>query len=165
MLAGAVLALWLGIALLPAGSRLAQSLGGGGHAQETANYRRDLAVQGFNEVKRHLLLGQPSQQLIHNLSDLTQGQHIVDFVNSHLFVAMTAGVPLFFIWLLVWLTPVAGIFRQRTRELAFVAPLAIVVTSFTALTFTSLVDRNMTWFMIALGLSASSLQIRRRART
>ena len=141
--------------VLPADSRLAEALGTSGHAHETADYRRSLADQGLAQVRSHPLLGQPFGQLTSNLSGLNQGQHIVDFVNSHLFVAMSAGVPLFLLWCAVWLMPVVDGLRQDRRTLLHGASPAIVVPAFVALTFTSLVDRNMTWLVIALALPAT----------
>jgi hypothetical protein len=163
-LAAGVVALQILLALLPTTSRLAEVLGKSGHAQQTADYRRDLAGQGMAQIKDHPILGQTVGNLTNNLSSLTQGQHIVDFVNSHLFVAMTAGVPLFLVWFAVWLMPVADAFRLNRRSPAVAAPLAIVVPTFVALTFTSLVDRNMTWLMVALGLSVACAQLSRNGR-
>jgi hypothetical protein len=164
LLGGAALALRLVSALLPASSRLAQVLGTSGHAQETANYRRDLAAQGLAQVRAHPLFGQPSVQLTRNLSDLTQGQHIVDFVNSHLFVAMRAGIPLCLVWCAIWLMPVIDGFRQNRQPLFIAAPVGIAATAFVALTFTSLVDRNMSWLMVALALSTACARLDRYSR-
>lgn len=164
LLAGGGLGVQMASALLPASSRLAQILGKSGHAQETANYRRDLAAQGLGQVRNHPLIGQPTGELARNMSDLTQGQHIVDFVNSHLFVAMATGVPLFLVWCAIWLMPVADGFRQNRQLPLSAAPIAIVVPTFVALTFTSLIDRNMSWLMVALALSVPCVLIRRMSR-
>lgn len=148
-------------AFLPATGKIAQLLGKSGHAHETATYRQNLAAQGLEQVKNHPLFGQPTLQLIQNLSDLTQGEHIVDFVNSHLYVAMTAGVPLLMLWFAIWIMPVADGFRQNRQVSIFAAPIGIVVSTFVALTFTSLVDRNLTWLVVALALSVPCVLMRR----
>ena len=153
------------VTILPAGSRLAEALGTSGHAQETANYRRDLAAQGLAQVRSHPLLGQPSGQLVHNLSGLSQGQHIVDFVNSHLFVAMATGVPLFLLWCAIWLMALVDGWRtRRFGVLLTAAPTAIIVPVLIALTFTSMGDRNLTWLTIVLALSAPCLKFGRVER-
>ena len=162
----AVGAVFLQVALsvLPATSRLAQLLGKSGHAQETANYRSDLAVRGLAQVRNHPFLGQSTGQLTDNLSDLTQGQHIVDFVNSHLYIAMTAGVPILLVWFAIWMMPAIDGLRQNRKITLYAAPTGIVVSTFVGLIFTSLVDRNMTWLVIALALSASCVLIKRPPR-
>ena len=159
-LAGGALLLQSAVVLLPDTSRIAQLLGKSGHAQETATYRRELAIQGFAQVRNHPMFGQSIGELARNLSSLTQGQHIVDFVNSHLFVAMTAGLPLFLVWFLVWLMPIADGFRQNRQAPIYAAPIGIVASTFVALTFTSLVDRNMTWLIVALALSVPCVLIK-----
>ena len=164
LLAGGGLAFQMASLLIPAGSRLAEILGRSGHAQETADYRRDLVSQGLGQVRDHPLLGQPSGQLVSNMSGLTQGQHIVDFVNSHLFVAMATGLPLFSVWCAIWLMPVADGFRRDRQVPLFGAAIAIIVPTFVALTFTSLIDRNMSWLMVALALSASCVAFARGTR-
>lgn len=164
LLVGGGLAFQMASALIPAGSRMAEVLGKSGHAQETANYRRDLVTQGLAQVRSHPLLGQPGQQLAENMSSLTQGQHIVDFVNSHLFIAMATGVPLFVLWCAVWFMPIRDGFRQNRQIPLLGVPIAIAVTAFVALTFTSLVDRNMSWPMVAMGLSVCGSAIARQSR-
>ena len=77
---------------------------------------------------------------------------------------MVGGVPLFLLWCAIWLMPVVDAFRQNRQILPAAAPIAIVVSAFVALTFTSLVDRNMSWMMVALGFSVACIQISRKGR-
>lgn len=125
----------------------------------TADYRRQLASLGMDQVRAHPLLGQPPKALINNLAELTQGQHIVDFVNGHLFIAMTAGVPLFLIWAAAWLMPIVRTWRSRPKKPDVASltgiPAALVVSPMVALLFTSLVDRNLVWPAIGLAVASA----------
>jgi hypothetical protein len=103
---------------------------------------------------------------VSKLFDLTQGDHIVDFVNSHLFVAMTAGVPLFLVWCAVWIMPMTESLRlRRSGSSIAVVPLAILAPTMVALAFTSLVDRNLTWPIIALALAPVCFAVAEQSRS
>lgn len=147
-------------AVLAAGktSRLAQLAGQSDAASGTVDYRQRLLTQGLEQVRSHPLFGQPPEQVVSALSDLRQGEQIVDFVNSHLFVAMVAGIPLFLLWCSIFLMPVVDGWRQRRdRSLLAAVPAAIIVPDMVALLFTSQGDRNLTWLLIALGLAGPCL--------
>ena len=165
-LAGGAVAAETMILLFAKSGRLAAIAGQTDEAGGTVSYRKLLASQGMDQIRGHPLTGQPPDQLAANLPDLMQGQHIVDFVNGHLFIAMAAGIPLFLVWCWAWLMPVVEGWRgRRAASNLMGAPAAIVVPAMIALTFTSTVDRNLTWPTIALGLAAPCLMLaRRRAR-
>ena len=128
----------------------------------TVEYRQRLASRGLDAIRAHPLFGQSPKQLVASLSDLTQGQHIVDLVNGHLSIAMTAGLPLFVIWCAVWLMPIAELWRQRRGTVPLAgAPAAILVPAMVALTFTSFIDRNLAWPVVALGLTLPGLTLGR----
>ena len=166
--AAAVQAAWA--KLLAPNSKLAETFGTGGAGAQTAEYRRHLLASGLRQIASHPLFGQPPRQLAANMSDLTQGQHIVDFVNTHLYVAMTAGVPWFVLWLTIWIAPMVLAWRNRpvgrkrnTIDLAEI-PMAIILTTMVALAFTSTIDRNLYWPAIALGLIGPCVALRRGNR-
>ena len=145
--------------LLQGNSRLAETLGSGGAATATADYRKDLLIRGLQQVIAHPLFGQEPKALVRSLDDMIQGQHIVDFVNSHLYIAMTAGVPMFIGWVLIWSLPVLRSWQLRKaapagRNLAEV-PASMIITVMVALSVTSMIDRNMAWPTLALGLAGS----------
>ena len=98
-------------------------------------------------------VGQEPKKLISNLAELTQGQHIVDFVHGHLFVAMAAGVPLFLVWAMAWLLPVLRSWQERSKALAHAAlaevAAALIVLPMVELIFTSIIDRNIIWLAMA----------------
>ena len=148
-------------------SKWAETFGTGGVGAQTEEYRRQLLSSGLRQIASHPLFGQPPRQLAANMSELTQGQHIVDFVNTHLYVALTAGVPWFGLWLMIWITPIVMAWRNRSvgkqRKTVDVAemPMAIILTTMVALTFTSTIDRNLYWPAIALGLIGPCVALRR----
>lgn len=161
-----------GLGLAEAAILLSEGLGGlaavtgqDEEASGTISYRQMLASQGMDQIKEHPLLGQSPDRLVENMSNLMQGQHIVDFVNGHLFIAMAAGVPLFLLWCGIWLMPVVDAWRHRkmSGELIGVAA-AIMVPAMIALIFTSTIDRNLTWPTLALALAGPCLVIAQRQR-
>ena len=134
-----------------------ETFGAHGGADFNTEYRKRLLTRGLEQISAHPIGGQTKDQLVANLPDLVQGQHIVDFVNSHLFIAMTAGIPWFVIWVGIWSLPVMAAWRYRKRggrdgnpaEVPFV----IVVVVMTALAATSLGDRALTWPTVALAIA------------
>ena len=140
-------------------SRLAETFGQTGDAAFTADYRMNLLTRGLEQVGAHPVSGQPPRQLVASLSDLMQGQHIVDFVNSHLYVTMTTGVPGFILWLTIWLMPIVRCWHVRKAAPPGAnpaeVPVGIIVATMVALTATSLGDRNLAWPTIALALSGA----------
>lgn len=166
LLAGGAVAAEAAILVFAKSGTLAQIAGRTEEAGGNVDYRRLLLSRGMDQIRSHPLLGQSPEQLIANMPDLRQGEHIVDFVNTHLLVAMAGGIPLFIIWCLVWSMPVVEGWRRRGSGygLLAIAPAAIIVPAMVALAFTSPGDRNLTWPIVALGLMVPCLAISRRAR-
>ncbi|WP_375427115.1 O-antigen ligase family protein [uncultured Sphingomonas sp.] len=166
LLAGTVAVAGAAVTLVAPSGRLASMVGTTGEASGTATYRQQLLSQGMDQVRANPLLGQSPDHLIGNLPDLVQGQHIVDFVNAHLYVAMTAGVPLFLVWCYIWLGPVVEAWRRRSRRFnggdLMEAPAAIIVPVMVALVATSIIDRNLIWPTIALGLAGPCVALTRK---
>jgi len=150
------------ILLFAKSGRLAEIFGQTEAATGTLTYRKLLISQGMDEIRNHPLLGQPPDQLIANMPEVVQGQRIVDFVNAHLFIAMAAGVPLFLAWSFVWLMPVVDGWRRRQVDNLMEAPAVIIVTAMSALTFTSIIDRVLTWPTVALAIAAPCVILARR---
>jgi len=160
--AGAVMAEFF-ILIFATSGKLAQIAGQTDEASGTVSYRKLLATQGMDQIRAHPILGQSPDQLIASMPDLVQGQHIVDFVNGHLFIAMAAGIPLFLVWCWVWLMPIVDAWGRRQQAGNMMeAPAVIVVTALTAVIFTSLVDRNLAWPTLAFAMSAPCLIAARR---
>ncbi len=163
LLAGASIAAETVVLLFATSGRLASIAGRTGETDGTVAYRQQLLSRGLEQVGANPLLGQSPERLIANLPDLVQGQHIVDFVNAHLFVAMAAGIPLFLIWCYIWLGPVVEIWNKRSQRLSggdlMEAPAAIIVPVMVALVATSIMDRNLIWPTIGLALTGPCLAL------
>lgn len=161
LLAGGAAVAEMMVLLFATSGPLAEVLGKTDEAAGNLDYRRRLATQGLDQIIAHPL-GQPVERLVQNLSDLTQGQHIVDFVNGHLFIAMAGGVPTFLVWCVIWLLPIVEGWRHRREALLAIVPTTIIVPAMVAVTFTSIGDRNLTWPTIALGLAPACFAYGRR---
>ena len=151
-------------------SNLAETMGAGGGSIGSTEYRKNLLDSGLRQIMAHPLLGQPPRQLASSMPEMIQGQHFVDFVNTHLYVAMAAGVPWFVVWFLIWMTPILLVWRNRPRGQARQSvdlaemPMAMIMTAMLALTFTSTIDRNLCWPAIALGLISPCIVLRNATR-
>lgn len=164
LLAGGAVAAEIIVLVFATSGRLASIIGQTEEANESISYRKRLISQGMDQIWNHPFMGQPPSRLISNLPELVQGQHIVDFVNSHLFIAMAAGIPFFLIWCFIWALPVIDAWKQRLTPDGLLEPCAaIVVTAMTAMIFTSIIDRNLTWPLIALGAAAPCFLVQKRS--
>jgi len=157
--------------VLGSSSRLGEMLGRSGSSTGTADYRARLLDRGLDEVAKHPILGQPIPRVIDNMPDLIQGQHIVDFVNTHLYVALGAGLVGLAVWFAIWAVPFARATRLRRvmpdverRSGLGVAPAVMIAAAMTALTFTSTIDRNLFWPTLGLGFAAVLRPAPRRGR-
>jgi hypothetical protein len=167
LLAGGSIAAEAAILLFATSGKLAAIAGRTEEAGGTVTYRQELLWQGLEQVRTHPFLGQSPDRLIANLPNLIQGQHIVDFVNAHLYVAMVAGIPFFLIWCGVWLSPVSEAWRWRRIPGADLAeaPAAIIVPVMVALAATSIMDRNLTWPTLAIGLAGPCFALSRQRQS
>jgi O-antigen ligase len=102
------------------------------------------------------------------MNDMRQGQQIIDFVNTHLFVALTLGIFGFIFWLAAWLIPLSVAWRARPPRGAALAtrlpvelPFAILAASFVCLSLTSSIDRTIPWTMMSIGLICAFLTVNR----
>ena len=160
------------VAILPTGGVIGQLVGRSGGAQMTAEYRSDLLSRGIEEVRKHPLRGQTADELEVSMNDMRQGEHIIDFVNTHLFVALKIGLLGLLAWLVVWGTMMFQLWGVRGRratagqEPTLGLPFAMIGISFTALTFTSTIDRMLPLVAIGFGMASAFLAIaRQRAAT
>ena len=156
--------------MLPDTGRLAESLGRTGSAAGTIDYRRSLLESGLGQVRLHPWLGQSATDLRFAMRDLVQGQGIVDYVNAHLSIALGGGLVAFFVWVLIWATPIvatlrrgAPVGRNPATQLQLV-PETMLVVSMVALCFTSTAANGAVWPTIALALTGSTLAMARRAK-
>ncbi len=145
------------------GGMIGQLLGKGGHAEATTQYRQTLLVRGLEEAERHLVTGQTLSQLSVSMNDLRQGEHIIDFVNTHLYALLVGGLGGFILWLFAWAIPlVLGWGRRRfagkAAPISVAFPFAALGMTFLYLAFTSPIDRIMS--LVAIGMGLMSVCIR-----
>ena len=157
--------------ILPENGRLAESLGRSGAAADTADYRRMLLESGVQQIKLHPVFGQSDTDSQVSMSHLIQGQGILDFVNAHLYVALTSGLIGLAVWVLIWGTPFAATWRRGApvghdpASGLQIVPETILVVSMIALIFTSTGVRALVWPTIALGMTGPLLALAGRRGT
>lgn len=148
-----------GAALVVAASnnaQLSESLGLSGGSAETTDYREQLLDRGLEELRHSPLIGFPYPELLVRLDDLRQGEGIVDFVNTHLFIALLSGVLGLLIFNGTFLFYIVHVWRERQRArragdasahaAAFV--FAALVTPVQMLFFTSLGERVQVFMFV-----------------
>jgi len=158
--------------LVPANSRLGETIGLGGASQGTNDYRVRLLERGIEEIAAHPLSGQTPTNLENSMIDMMQGQHIVDFVNTHLYMGMTTGVIGLLLWITIWSAPVLHCWTTKRGGRAARSgppdpcelPVLMILVPMVALTFTSFIDRNPLWPSIALGMVGPCLALRAQRR-
>lgn len=149
------------LAFFSGNSRIGGLIGRSGHAEGTAEYRRSLLARGLEEIAAHPLLGQTRTQLDLSMNDMRQSEHIIDFVNTHLHVALASGLPGLALWLIAWLMPLAIGWQLRGRRAAHDAqspvalPFAMIAACFVCLAFTSTIDRMVPLVMLSVGMMSA----------
>ncbi|GGB37205.1 hypothetical protein GCM10011380_28280 [Sphingomonas metalli] len=106
-----------GLAIVTAGkldSRIASTAGLNAEGQGTVEYRSNLLTRGLEEIRAHPVIGRPPDVVRAALRDMTQGEGIVDFVNTYLFIGLTSGVIGFVIFVLIFLTPCGALLKARS---------------------------------------------------
>ena len=152
-------------ALSSSDGMIGQLLGKSGHAESTSQYRQKLLDRGLEEAARHPLTGQTLDQLQVSMNDLRQGEQIIDFVNTHLYVMLVGGVGALVLWVLVWTMPLLQGWRARARPLrdpdgiSAGLPVAMAGMTFLYLTFTSPIDRILSLAAIGMGLMSVCLRL------
>lgn len=140
-------------------------------AAETLSYRRQLVQRGVEEFWKHPFAGDTIAAVTQRMSDLTTGEHIVDFVNTYLYFALFTGIfgVLTFLYLILR-QPVSLWRMQRrlpaNRDHMMMARFcfAILLSSALMLGFTSLSDRMATILIAVAGLAGSITAPRRQAK-
>lgn len=134
------------------------------------DYRSDLLRRGLEEFWKHPVLGESSAAVFRALEDLRQGEQIIDFVNTYLYVALIGGGVGLAFYLLVMLVPLGGALGARTKSKASDQPLgavafAMLVSVLVMLAFTSQSGKTtfMIVFLIAILGQSSALEGDRRS--
>jgi hypothetical protein len=153
--------------LLPivlASNRLSDLAGLSRSSQTTVDYRQRLFERGMTEVRAHPFAGQPYPQVVKNLSDLKQGEQIVDFVNTYLYLALIAGIPGLLLFVGSLMASVAGLWRIRDRmsKLPAAFVFAGLVAPIEMLAFTSFGGRPA---IVLFGMMGFAAALRSMARS
>lgn len=117
-LGGFVSLMFLGAAFSP---YLSEQLGLSGGSRDTTDYRQLLLDRGMQEFWHHPFTGASMPDLTVRLADLVQGEGIVDFVNTYLWIALISGLIGLFIFIgafIYFLVKIAttGRFKGRRRR-------------------------------------------------
>lgn len=156
--AGLALAIFTMTAVSP---RFSEAVGLTGSASTTLDYRDRLNERGLEELRKSPIVGERQAVVYRNLKDLTQGQGIVDFVNTYLYMALMTGLigATFFLFALV--KPAVTVWRLRSRIGRSATDLrlagfvfAVLVALIEMLAFTSFGGRVAILIFSFFGLSA-----------
>jgi len=148
---------------------LSETVGLSGGSSETSDYRRLLFERGMKEFWHSPLFGFSNPELLWRLKDLRQGEGIIDFVNTYIWILLISGAIGFFIFtgtLLFFLHNVWRSYRTTPRipgsaEVAtyIVACLAMLMEM---LFFTSFGGRPAFFMFGLFGCAAAFLSCYRR---
>lgn len=140
----------------------------------TLEYRKLLFSRGMEEFYRYPLTGRSSTDVQFALSDLRQGEGIVDFVNSYIYYALTTGIFGVIAFLAMFLIALRAALSARVRPplpddapAMQLAAAAFAVSAFSLVTaFTSGFGGSISLFYFALlaGVAQAPAMIR-NART
>lgn len=136
------------------------------------DYRQVLLERGWEEAQKHLLAGQNVDLVMYSLRDMVQGEGIVDFVNTYLFVLLVSGLIGLIPFVLALLAPVSSLWGVRssfrTSGLSVLAYVGGAIGAIVAmLAFTSFGGRSTMTLSVLMALAATLSQLRpglRRAK-
>ena len=141
------------------------------HSSETIEYRKRLMTRGMEEFAKSPLTGDTFPNILSRMQDLRQGEGIVDFVNTYLWVALLSGVLGLLLFLAAFGTRLFHLWtlRPRLRKAGFgPGAAAFVFASLCApvvmLIFTSFGARIPMLVFATFGLSTALLTAVRKGR-
>lgn len=155
----------LGLAAVKASDGpLAERLGLSGHAATTADYRNQLLDQGWVEFKSAPIIGRPRSQVAIDLADLVQGEGIIDFVNTYLWIGVMTGS----VGLAIFFAAVVKAFASllpRPKDAKAMDVLggyafSALVAALTMLAFTSFYGIGRIWFVLILSFTVVASRLR-----
>lgn len=141
----------------PSSPLVASFLGSEQQFGEYKDYRSLLLERGIEEGMKHPLVGQDLPAVIDQLSDITQGEHIVDLVNTYLtFFLVSGGIglgcilaALFAVLRKLWRQP-RSMMRDREARRTQNFAAGVLVAVLVGLIFTGFGERNPYWLIIGL---------------
>lgn len=159
-----------GVGLLAAGQMspyVSETIGMSGGSSESADYRQKLFERGKEEFFKSPFIGYSYPEILSKLSDLKQGEGIIDFVNTYIYIVLISGGMGLSIFLGVFLYYPAKLWfaRDRVSRLdadnidgaAFI--FGALVTPIEMLAFTSFGGRPAVFVFIFFALCAGLLSV------
>lgn len=147
---------------------LSESLGLSGNSSDTSEYRRMLLERGMEEFWRSPIYGYSTPQILGRLEDLRQGEGIIDFVNTYIWIMLIGGslgilmfVGGFVIFLGALATSRPAQIPRLIAPTAFAFGCLLMVAEM--LIFTSFGGRPAFYLFGIFGFSAALLGVRRWA--
>ena len=168
VLGGAAASLFLAAHFSPV---LSEMLGLSGGSRETSDYRRLLLDRGWEEFLKSPLLGYSMPELEFRLSDLVQGEGIIDFVNAYVWIMLIAGIGglvvfagsyVYFMYKIVRTGRLKG--RRNLDANAGAFAVAVIAMMMEMFFFTSFGTRPAVFLFILYGFSAAFLRQQTEAR-
>lgn len=133
-------------------------------ANDTVDYRQRLLDRGLEEFYKNPITGDSYDNVVRRMSDMVQGEGIVDFVNSYLYFALFSGFFGFVTFCLVFICSAWLMLRRRNN----IEPksfnmdvtgycLALVISSMFMLAFSSFMGKPaiLTIMLLQIGISAA----------
>ena len=163
-----------GTALLIAAARFSQRIAGflnlSPDRAEGADYdyRQLLLRRGLEEAAKHRWTGTSMNNILAQLGDIRQGEGVVDFVNTYLYIYLVAGIPFLVVSIIVILMMFFKLsslsIRKKAQDFTIVRAFAIasLVSMMIALFFMSFIDRVPV--LVVFALIASRLCRRQNGR-
>jgi hypothetical protein len=150
------------VSLAPMSPYLSDTLGMSEGSSSTVEYRSRLFTRGMEEFWKSPTIGYSPPQVLIHLSDLRQGEGIIDFVNTYIFIMLVSGMIGLTIFVGIFLYYLCGLWVRRaafkrsdtdlTTQTFVFAGLAMPMEM---LIFTSLGGRVETMLFILFGLGTS----------
>ncbi len=111
----AAMAVLLVFAAAKVDTRVASAAGLNAEGEGTVEYRKNLLDRGLDEIRRHPVAGETLANVRVAMVDMTQGEGIIDFVNTYLFVALISGLVGLAVFMSALLTPVGALWAAKAR--------------------------------------------------
>ena len=169
VIGGAVSFLFLAAQFYP---QLSETLGLSGGSSASSDYRRLLLSRGLEVFAGRPFIGYSTRELHQLLPDLVQGEGIIDFVNTYLWIMLIAGLSGLAVFAAPFVFFLTGVVRtgrfRGTRQGdveagAFVFGALLMMMEM--LFFTSFGTRPAVYLFALFGFAAAFLRLQRKPRT
>lgn len=79
------------------------------------DYRQDLFTRGIEEAQKNLLFGTDFNTVLEQLADIRQGEGIIDFVNTYLYLLLVSGAVGMIIFFFSLFVPITAMWRKAAK--------------------------------------------------